>query len=683
MRTRRLSGLLVALVALGGLLALLAHGARAASPGPFASTQDNTAARRWLAATLAHGGTLPFSFDYDGRPSAGLLSAWTRHHATTRLDAQRTRDEYVFRDSKTGLTVRCVAVRYADFPAVEWTVFFRNDGRADTPLLSNIQALDLRLARPGDVTLHYSTGSHAGADDYQPRTAALAAGTDLPLGGASGWSTTEVLSYFNLSGPDGGLLIGLGWPGNWKARFTRDAAGGGLRVLAGQGLTRFVLHPGEEARSPLVALQFYAGGWMAGQNQWRRWMMAHNLPRAGGRLPPPILASAAPEIGGLHYSAANEVAAIDRTVREGLPVGYWWIDAGWYPHHGDWYNVGTWREDPAQFPGGLRAVTDHARAKGLKQILWFEPERVTPGTDLDAQHPEWLIKLPGSDNRLFNLGLPAAREFLTDLISRRITEYGVDLYRQDFNFDPLPYWRSQDAPDRQGLTENKYVAGFLSFWDGLRARHPGMFIDACASGGRRDDLEVLRRAIPLLQSDYRFEPNGTQGHGYGVALWMPYHGTGGPDRYGDDAAYLFRSHMGPCHTYGPDVGDPHMDYALLNRLAGEEKQVQPYFFGDYYPLTPWSLDNGVWMAWQYDRPDLSSGVVEAFRRPGSGEPSRTFRLSGLDPKSRYRVHDFDTGQDSTRTGAELMGAGLTLTLPHRPASALLLYRRLGAASGHP
>ncbi|MBV9849880.1 MAG: alpha-galactosidase, partial [Armatimonadetes bacterium] len=390
-------------------------------------------------------------------------------------------------------------------------------------------------------------------------------------------------------------------------------------------------------------------------------------------------ATAAPEIGGLHYNQANEIQAMDLAAQEKLPADHWWIDAGWYPCHGNWYNVGTWQEDPTEFPDGLRTVTDHARSLGMKQILWFEPERVTPGSELDLQHPEWLIRLPGQDNRLFNLGLPAAREFLTDLISQRITEYGVDLYRQDFNFDPLPYWRSQDAPDRQGLTEIKYVEGLLAFWDALRARHPGMFIDCCASGGRRNDLEVLRRAVPLLQSDYRFEPNGTQGHNYGVALWMPYHGTGGPDHYGDDAAYLYRSHMGPCHAFGPDRDDPRMNLGLLNRLASEERQVQPYYFGDYYPLTPWSLDNGAWMAWQYDRPDLSSGIVQAFRRAGSAELSRTFRLAGLDAQSVYRLRDFDTGRDTTHTGAELMGTGLTITLNHKPGSGLLLYRRLGPA----
>ena len=53
-----------------------------------------------------------------------------------------------------------------------------------------------------------------------------------------------------------------------------------------------------------------------------------------------------------------------------------------------------------------------------------------------------------------------------------------------------------------------------------------MLIDSCASGGRRNDLETMRRAVPLWRSDYAFEPIGQQCMTYGIRLWLPYHGTG-------------------------------------------------------------------------------------------------------------------------------------------------------------
>ena len=168
--------------------------------------------------------------------------------------------------------------------------------------------VNLNSVKPGDYTLHYSAGSHAGPDDYQPHEAALTPGKDLPLGGASGWSTTEeIFTDFNLMGPDNNLLIGIGWPGNWKSRFTRDT-GSGLHVQVGQGLTHFALHPGEEARSPLIALQFYTGDWIRGQNLWRRWMMAHNMPRVQR------------QTAHAHHGERPRILALCTTARPGNPA---------------------------------------------------------------------------------------------------------------------------------------------------------------------------------------------------------------------------------------------------------------------------------------------------------------------------------------------------------------------------
>ena len=88
-------------------------------------------------------------------------------------------------------------------------------------------------------------------------------------------------------------------------------------------------------------------------------------------------------------------------------------------------------------------------------------------------------------------------------------------------------WRANDAPDRQGITEIRHVTGYLAYWDELRRRHPDMLIDTCASGGRRNDLETLRRAVPLWRSDYGYDdPPAMQNLTYGLALWVPYFGTG-------------------------------------------------------------------------------------------------------------------------------------------------------------
>jgi alpha-galactosidase len=437
-------------------------------------------------------------------------------------------------------------------------------------------------------------------------------------------------------------------------------------------LTHLRLLPGEEVRSPLIVLQFWQGERVRAQNVFRRWMLAHNVPRPGGSLPTPHLAACSSHQFGEMVNAdeASQLLFVDRYLEEGLNLDYWWMDAGWYPGDG-WPNTGTWEVDSKRFPRGLRAITDHTHRRGVRSIVWFEPERVTPGTWLYEQHPEWLLGTDGG-TKLLNLGNPEARSWLTEHIDRFLNDQGVDLYRQDFNMDPLPYWRANDAWDRQGITEIGHVTGYLAYWDELRRRHPAMLIDSCASGGRRNDLETLRRSVPLLRSDYIFEPIGQQCHTYGISSWLPAYGSG----MITSDTYVFRSVLCPFLNACWDVRRHDLDYSTLRALVKEWREIAPILWGDYYPLTPYTLENDAWMAWQFDRPEAGMGVALFFRRENCPAQAIEVALQGVEPKARYEVVlSTVVGQESVWDclGEEL--GTLLVTIPKAPGSAILRYRR--------
>lgn len=615
----------------------------------------------------------PFSFVYDGRPSADLLKAWPVERKTTKIDAHRVQHTTVWTDTRTGLQVRCVAVEYRDFPTVEWTVYLKNTGTADTPIVENVQGLDVRFERnaEGEFTLNHNTGSPCIATDYQPFQERLGPGAMKHIATNGGRPTNSDLPYFNIEWPGEGVIAVLGWPGQWSAQFARDQANG-LHVTGGQEQTHFRLHPGEEVRSPLVVLQFWQGDRVRSQNVWRQWMLEHNTPHPNGKYPPAHMAACSSHQFGemINADEASQKLFVDRYLEEGLKLDYWWMDAGWYLHgERGWPDTGTWEVDPKRFPNGLRAITDHAHEKGVKSIVWFEPERVAPGTWLYTQHPEWLLGADGSD-KLLNLGSPDARAWLTDHVDGLLTSQGIDLYRQDFNIDPIAFWRGNDAEDRQGITENKHVTGYLAYWDELRRRHPNMLIDTCASGGRRNDIETLRRAVPLLRSDYILEPTGQQNHTYGIASWIPLYGTG----QNQFETYGFRSGICPFLNTCYDVRKRDSNWALVRRMIGDWRSITPYYTGDYYPLTPYSPENDAWMAWQFDRSDLGEGVVQAFRRPNSIFEAARVKLHGLDPGRRYTLTNLDTGAEEQATGKDLMEAGLRLTLANQPDSAIVVYK---------
>jgi alpha-galactosidase len=370
-----------------------------------AGTPEETAeARRWVAAHFGQTPDLPVSFLYDGKPSAELLKQWEFHRETQNLDDRRMQHTLRWRDVKSGLELRCVVVEYLDFPTAEWTLYFKNTAAADTPILEKILALDAAWQRgpASEFLLHHAVGSPAKASDYGPLETPLPPTAVKRIAAAGGRPTNSDWSYFNIQWGEQGVILAVGWPGQWAAEFVCDS-GKELRVRAGQEVTHFKLLADEEVRSPLIALQFWKGDRIRSQNIWRRWMAAHSMPKPGGKLPPPQFVASSSRAYGEMIGAneANQIMHIHRYQEEGLKLDYWWMDAGWYIQQHGWPQVGTWEVDPQRFPHGFRPISDYAHARGTKILVWFEPERVVAGTWLYEHHPEWLLSTsPGGQNPL-------------------------------------------------------------------------------------------------------------------------------------------------------------------------------------------------------------------------------------------------------------------------------------------
>ncbi len=629
----------------------------------------------------------PFSFIYNGKPSSELLSHWNIIRTVKKLDRNRQQVTLSFLDPKTKLEVRCQTVLYNDFPVVEWIVYLKNKGTNDSPILENIQALDTKFSRQASTIpekefyLNYNKGGCSDSSDFKPLRVRMDPDSSKTVGSFwGGFPTAENLPFFNvewkIKNQNQGVIIAAGWPARWKVQFKRDNIQT-LSALVGQMHTHMLLHPGEEIRTPLVALLFWSGDLTNSQNTWRRWMIAHNVPRQEGKLPKPMLeASNNAFFAEMFYANEdNQKQFIRRYIEEKIPIDYWWMDAGWYPNKGkDWQDLlGTWIVDKTRFPNGLKAVSDYTHEHGIKTLLWFEPERVMQDSWLFVNHPEWLL---GQGNpRFLNFGNPKARQWATNHIDSVLISEKIDLYRQDFAVFSANYWDDEDTahPDRQGITENKHVVGYLQYLDELLRRHPKMIIDICAAGGKRLELENLRRAVPLWRSDYAQQPVGIQAHSYGISSWIPFSGTG----VGAIAPFDFRSEMCPSMLLkGIDVRNKNLDYALLRKLVKQWRMVAPDYYGDYYPLTPYSQEKDSWIGWEYYRPETGTGFIQLFRRTNAPEESKTVLLKGLDPKSEYKLIDFDNNQIVRISGRELLAKGMKFTLPEKPQAKLIRIEKI-------
>ena len=676
------------------LLVTAGVASRAAEPSPGWDSID-----RWTVPFLeSRTESLPFSFHYQGRDSRDLLPSWKRSTEIDDTDeGRRVCLKYV--DPATALEVRAEAVVYRDFPAVEWVLWFRNGGARPAPLLEDVRALAAALPTSSDADrnlhLYYGRGTNVngehlpGPEDFQPARAVVRPGERRRFVPYGGRPSDSVMPFFNLasSGGDRGLFVGIGWTGEWAATFAREDDGA-TALVAGIRQMRASLEPGEEIRTPAILVMTWRGDAVAdGHNQFRRLLLQHYTPRQRGKpVIPPISAGPHAVIPFERTTEANLMQCIGNISAHGLQVDNFWLDAGWYScpqGPGGWdKTTGSWTPDPARFPMGLRPIADAAKQHGMDFLVWFEPERVMPGTWLAENHPEWLLApadlLPErryqseSRFRLLDLGNPAALSWAKGYFSNFVREQGVSIFRMDCNLHPVLYWQNDEPRHRIGIRETRHVMGLYEFWDALAADNPGLKLDVCAGTGSRIDFEVMRRAMNLTRADGAWwKPVPDQAKTIGHAPWTPHTGIGAVS----DAAYDFRSGMGAVFCANFDyLGTDEAAWNRWKSLLATVNDLREIYCGDFYALTKWSLAEEDVAAWQYHRPDLRKALVQVFRRSRAGMPSEgyRFRLAGLDPQATYTVTNLDTPNEAVRrSGTDLMTDGLLVTLPQQPQAALI------------
>lgn len=658
--------------------------------------------------------TIPFSFQCGDRSS----TEWIR------VDNARVQSGTWNNDSRThvlgwsdetnGLSCEMHLTEYRNFPAMSWTVNVKNNGTADTAPIHDFKALDMIWKRADDTMplLYRSQGSDGRTEDFvfvgeemrrsmwtKSRTVRMDFNANAAFRKGSNYSPFDSdtrpsatwLPFYNLQTGGDGLIVGIGWNGQWFAEIGHDG-NGTCPLSAGMERLNAKLLPGEAIRSPLMLVMYWSGEMMHGQNLFRQLVLAHFHPQKDGQpLAMPICSGT---WGGWPNKMHQEIIKV--IVEKKLPYDYYWIDAGWYGKsetdcysvfQGDWGTVGDWIVNKYRHPDTLKPISDSVKKAGMKFLLWFEPIRTSRGTDASVAHPEWFVDI-GGGNLLLDLGNPEAKRYITETISGLITENGIDCYREDFNFDPYPFWTHQEEPDRIGMREMRFVEGAYSYWDELHRRHPNLVIDNCASGGRRIELETMKRSMPFWRTDYNCFPDlrteATQAHTFGIAHWLPANSIS--PFVGEPDTYQFRSALSSGMVASLDDSGTRPiserndeEWNWWRARISEAQRVKPFFYGDFYPLTMGNHDAENWLAYHFYLPAKEAGVIVAFRRPKSDVMAMTFDLTTIRPDATYQIEDVDRGETLVLAGEEIRRNGLTVQTSSPRQSRLLFYRRVAGS----
>ena len=315
----------------------------------------------------------------------------------------------------------------------------------------------------------------------------------------------------------------------------------------------------------------------------------------------------------------NQKLFIDRYVEERVPIDYWWMDAGWYPVQrlaAD-RHLGAGPEALPPGPAGDQRSRPRQRHQDPRLVRAGTRGRAGRGSRRTIPSGCW------AGTRLLNLGNPQARDVAyRPRGPRSCGEQGIDLYRQDFNMDPLDFWRRNDAPDRQGMTENLHVQGYLAYWDELapaapehadrqlRLRRPPQRPgDACAGPCR------------LHPTDYNYgHLAAKQAFHQSLFQWIPFFGSNTVPIESLDA-YTIRSGHALSVVFGYDLAAQGPGLRrFCGSLSTEVHRVSPIITTATSTRSrPTASRKMRGLPGSFTGRRRGDGLVEAFRRPRSQE----------------------------------------------------------------
>ncbi|MBO4326122.1 MAG: alpha-galactosidase [Clostridia bacterium] len=634
-----------------------------------------------LAKMLEDPASFPFSFKYDGKASKGFGDGFEKVSYETSDAADGKNIKASFLHKKSGVLFTVEGKEYSAYDACEWTIWLENTGTAVTDNFSDLMALDWEAKGRNQIL----KGMNGDLGDMYAPYAYKMAGNTVIKGTDSGRPTHGDFPYFNLEYGNGGTFIAVGWPGSWKATF--KGGSDTTRVTAGQNRVDMYLDPGDRIRTPLIVMVNYSGrDENKNMNLWRHWFMDCNMYHPDGERFEPVFCASS---GASGMTTAQFKKLINTYTANGLHLDYLWIDAGWYTNaKGEscsWPETGTLEVDTRRFPDRFAEVSELMHGNGGKVMLWFEAEVMRCNKEdfienMPGFKKEWFLGTAAAgswlEGQLFDLGNPECLEWLLNRIYKVIDDGNIDMFRSDFNVNPGPVWSGADDLFKDGYRENLYVQGYLKMWDSLLERYPSMMIDSCASGGGRNDIETMRRSVPLHISDFWDGNddgfNERQTCMLEFSRWIPYfklevHSTA------PATIYNYRSSMAPWFILSVNYNDDNSNWALAKQAETEWRELSRYYYSDFYPLTEFSKSPDAWRAWEYYDPATKSGAIQIFRGPESETSEMTLRLCGLG-SGKYTLRNADGTFEAVVSASKLKN-GYTFRLPEPESCDIIFFEK--------
>jgi alpha-galactosidase len=349
------------------------------------------------------------------------------------------------------------------------------------------------------------------------------------------------------------------------------------------------------------------------------------------------------------------------------------MDDGWFGHRdSDNSSLGDWFVYEKKLKGGLKYLVDEVNKLGMKFGIWFEPEMISPDSELYKAHPDWAIQIQGRpltlcrEQYVLDYSRKEVRDYVYGMMRKILDSANIEYIKWDMNRQLTEVGSTTLPAERQRELWHRYVLGVYDLMDRLTTDYPHILLENCSGGGARFDPGMLYYSPQIWCSDDTdaIERLKIQ---HGTSMCYPCSAMGAhvsdcPNHtVGRNTPFKTRGHVAMVGTFGYELDVTRIPQEDRDAIPAQIEEFNKFNklvrTGDHYRIGNMFEDN-TWDAWEFVAKDKSEALfefVQVLGRPN--ERSRRIKLKGLEPEAYYYE---ENEPDKKISGAALMNAGINI-----------------------
>lgn len=349
------------------------------------------------------------------------------------------------------------------------------------------------------------------------------------------------------------------------------------------------------------------------------------------------------------------------------------MDDGWFGHRdSDNSSLGDWFVYEKKLKGGLKYLVDEVNKLGMKFGIWFEPEMISPDSELYKAHPDWAIQIKGRpltlcrEQYVLDYSRKEVRDYVYGMMKKILDSANIEYIKWDMNRQLTEVGSATLPAERQRELWHRYVLGVYDLMDRLTTDYPHILLENCSGGGARFDPGMLYYSPQIWCSDDTdaIERLKIQ---HGTSMCYPCSAMGAhvsdcPNHtVGRNTPFKTRGHVAMVGTFGYELDVTRIPQEDRDAIPAQIEEFNKFNklvrTGDHYRIGNMFEDN-TWDAWEFVAKDKSEALfefIQVLARPN--ERSRRIKLKGLEPEAYYYE---ESEPDKKISGAALMNAGINI-----------------------